>query len=109
MVGISSSELGRMFKNKRKSIGITANVIEEHSGIKATHYRMMERGITIIKDPVAVSHICKALCDDGTLMACWSIAYLKLEFFNQQSLDTAINFFRLGIELGPSNMEYHYE
>ena len=109
MVGISSAELGRMFKMKRKTLGITANVLEEHSGISATHYRMMERGITIIKDPVAIAHICKTLCDDGTLMACWSIAYLKLQFFNQGSLDTAINFFKMGIEYGPMHMEYDYE
>ena len=56
-------------------------------------------------DGTKVAKMCSTLCDNGTLFAYWAVASLRLEFFNQDALDMAIEHLKLVAVLGPMNME----
>lgn len=105
MISVSHIKVGDMFRERRKNLGVSIAVLAEKCNMAASHISMMEKGQTLIKDGTKVAKMCSTLCDNGTLFAYWAVASLRLEFFNQDALDMAIEHLKLVAVLGPMNME----
>lgn len=105
MISVSNIKVGDMFRERRKNLGVSIVSLASQCDMAPSHISMMEKGQTLIKDGTKVSKLCTILCDDGTLLAYWSLASLRLEFFNESSLLMAIEHLKFVSNLGPMNME----
>ena len=105
MVTIDAIQLGNSFREARTNLGISTNEI----GILAElpnpqHYRMMENGKAIMKNPEYIARICNILCDDGNLMAKWCFAYLRIQFTCEENRDDSIKGLAEILNRGPIHM-----
>lgn len=109
MISISNIKVGDMFRERRKNLGISIVNLANECGLAPSHISMMESGKTLIKDGSTITKLCKTLCDDGSLFSYWSMASLKLGFFNEDALELALFHFKSVAKLGPLNMEESHD
>lgn len=104
---ISGKTLGEMFKRRRKQIGLTAATVAQQVGVTAPLILQLENGTSIMKNTKKVSALCHVLCDDGTLMAHWLIAYNELRFFSESDLAFAVETMKVLMRIGPLSSEVY--
>lgn len=105
MITIEAKQLGDSFREARMNLGLSTNEISELAKLpNPQHYRMMEMGRAIMKNPEYIARICNVLCDNGNLMAKWCFAYLKLEFTCEENRDESIKGLAEILNRGPIYM-----
>ena len=104
---ISALTLGSMFKKRRKQLGLTAAVVASKIGVTSPLILQLETGVNIMKKTNKIAALCHVLCDDGTLMAHWLIAYNELRFFSEDDLAFAVESIKVLMRSGPLSLEVY--